>query len=114
MFIQRRTTGTDDLASVTEVKLRVISRDAGLQHLSVHTPNLRELTLDGSVVSSLRDLGCRLHSLKVLKVNRCKLKCLDGLNGLRNIEKLYAANNKLTDLTPCTSLEFVRHIDCAG
>lgn len=97
--------------TVTQVKLRVISRDVSLQHLSMHTPNLKELTLDGSYVSSLRDLGCRLVNLTILRVNRCSLTSLDGLMGLEHLEELYAANNMIDNVMPCTCLEKVKTID---
>lgn len=96
---------------MTQVKLRVIARDVSLQHLNIHTPILRELTLDGSMISSLRDLGCQLKCLKILKVNRCGLVSFDGLFGLETLEELYAGYNYLEDVTPCSHLPNIKVID---
>lgn len=74
-------------------------------------PSLTELILDGSIMSSLRDLGCGLINLKILKVARCTLTSLDGLFGIENLEELHAQNNSIEDLSPCTYLPFIRLID---
>ena len=42
-------------------------------------PNLRELKLSGSRLSSLRELGTSLKHLEVLWVSRCGLTDLEGL-----------------------------------
>lgn len=110
-ILQLKVTETEDLKNVTEVKLRVIARDVSLQHLSIHTPLLRELTLDGSVISSLRDIGCSLKHLKILRVNRCGLTCFDGLFGLETLEEIYAGNNKIEDVSPCSHLPGIKLID---
>lgn len=110
-FLQLRVTESDHLEQVTQIKLKVIAQEVSLQHLNIHTPYLRELTLDGSVVSSLRDLGCRLRCLKVLRVNRCGLTSFDGLFGLETIEELYAGYNLISDISPCSWLPHIRVLD---
>ncbi|XP_017772059.1 PREDICTED: leucine-rich repeat-containing protein 56 [Nicrophorus vespilloides] len=109
--ILRNATGSDNLDGLSELKLKVIAQEVGLQHLSTYAPVLCELTLDGSVVSSLRDLGCGLKTLKTLRVNKCGLTSLDGIFGMPNLEKLYAAGNSIRDLCPCTSLQSINLID---
>ncbi|XP_060530932.1 leucine-rich repeat-containing protein 56 [Cylas formicarius] len=106
-----RVAGTDNLESVTQIKLRVISRDVSLQQLSTYLPFVRELNLDGSVVSSFRDLGCGLKNLKILKVNRCQLTCIDSMSGFENLEEFYIADNEVSDLTPCAFLTSLKVID---
>lgn len=106
-----RVTETDDLKNVTQVKLRVIARDVSLQHLNIYTPILRELTLDGSVISSLRDLGCKLKCLKILRVNRCGLTSFDGLFGLETLEELHAGYNNIENVSPCSHLPEIKLID---
>ncbi|KAG5867509.1 hypothetical protein JTB14_036572 [Gonioctena quinquepunctata] len=106
-----RVTNTENLSTVTQVKLRVISREVTLQYLSIYTPSLRELILDGSVVTSLRDIGEGLKNLKILKVNRCGLTCVDGVFGLENLEELYAADNSIVNLGPCAFLTNIRILD---
>lgn len=77
----------------------------------IHTPLLRELTLDGSYVSSLRDLGCGLKNLKILRVNRCSLTSFDGTFGLESVEELYAAGNAIENLCHCSFLPNIRVLD---
>lgn len=110
-FQKIKVTSTEELDRVTQVKLRVIAHDVTLQHLSIYTPALRELILDGSVVSTLRDLGCGLKNLKILKINRCGLTCLDGMFSLESLEELYAADNSIQYITPCAFLPHIRVID---
>lgn len=98
---QVRVTNTEDLTTVTQVKLRVISREITLQHLNFYVPNLRELILDGSVIESLRDIGNGLKNLKVLRVNQCGLTCIDGVFSFENLEELYAADNGISSLAQC-------------
>ncbi|XP_066261096.1 leucine-rich repeat-containing protein 56 [Euwallacea similis] len=76
-----RTSDTENLETVTQIKLRIIARELALQQLGINLPSLRELVLDGSIISSLRDLGYGLRSLKILRVNRCQLSCIDGVLG---------------------------------
>lgn len=77
----------------------------------MYTPNLRELDLEGSMLSSLRDIGCNLKYLQVLKVGRCQLDSLDGTFGLTSLRELYAQKNQITDVSPCSNLPHIRHID---
>nr|XP_023017635.1 leucine-rich repeat-containing protein 56 [Leptinotarsa decemlineata] len=106
-----KVTNTEDLSTVTHIKLRVISREVTLQHLSIYTPALRELILDGSMVTSLRDIGGGLKNLKILRVNHCGLTCIDGVFGIDTLEELYAADNSITNLAPCAFLANIRIVD---
>lgn len=110
-FFQLKTTGVEDLQSITKIKLRVIANEVGLQNLNIYTPNLTALTLDGSQILSLRDLGCSLQNLKILRVNNCSLTSLDGLYGLENLEELYAGDNEIADVLSCSCLTKVKTID---
>jgi hypothetical protein len=57
MLLQRQVSGTADLESIRDIRLRVIARETSLQRLAVFVPNLRELDLDGSCLGSLRYLA---------------------------------------------------------
>ncbi|XP_069680613.1 uncharacterized protein [Periplaneta americana] len=107
----RQVSGAADLATVRDIKLRVISREMSLQRLALFVPNLRELNLDGSCLGSLRDLGCGLTSLHVLRVSRCGLESLDGTFGLTSLRELHASNNNIWDVGPCSSLPHIRLLD---
>ncbi|XP_050672310.1 leucine-rich repeat-containing protein 56-like [Leptidea sinapis] len=95
----------EEVLRIREAKLRVVAERIGLRRLHVLAPRLRSLTLDGSAISSLRDLGIGLVHLKILSVNRCGLTSLDGILGLGYLRELYAAGNRLHDLYPLAALQ---------
>lgn len=99
------------METVSTLKLRVLAREMSLQHLRFHTPSLRELILDGSVLSSLRELGCGMKNLKVLRVNRCGLDSLDGICGLETVEEFYCCDNRISDASPFIALDMIKVID---
>ncbi|KAE8753171.1 hypothetical protein FOCC_FOCC000094 [Frankliniella occidentalis] len=111
---RRQVAGTEDLADVRSIKLRVIGREMSLQRLCVYVPNLTELNLDGSSIGSLRELGCGLSGLRVLRVTRCSLDSLDGTFGLSSLAELYAAFNRVQDIGYLACLPNIEHIDLRG
>ncbi|XP_024937504.1 leucine-rich repeat-containing protein 56 [Cephus cinctus] len=104
-------TSESDSEKITEVKLRVVTKSAGLHRLSYYTPILKNLILDGSCVESLRDLGSSLHILETLSVTKCNLKNLDGILGFRNLQCLLARDNFITDPSPCSGIENLKKLD---
>lgn len=73
-------------------------------------PHLRHLNLEGSMLFSLRDLGCDLTSLVYLNISRCGLKSLDGTNGLSTLNELVADYNQIEEAGPCSNLPQIRKI----
>lgn len=68
LLLQKQSSGVvtdDEVLRIREAKLRVMADRVGLRRLHVLAPRLRTLTLDGSALSSLRDLGIGLVHLKV-------------------------------------------------
>lgn len=112
----REAAGVGDSATeeVRILKLKVIGRDVSLQHLPIYAPKLTKLTLDESILNSLRDLGSGLSNLKYLSVNNCGLTSLDGIMALLTMEEFHAAGNRLMDLSGCVSLNEVRRINGKG
>uniref|UniRef100_A0A1Q3FT77 Protein phosphatase 1 regulatory subunit n=1 Tax=Culex tarsalis TaxID=7177 RepID=A0A1Q3FT77_CULTA len=106
----RQAAGTAELHRVTEIKLKVISHMTSLQRIPFFIPNLRSLTLEGSIVMTLRDLGCDMTSLVYLNVSRCSLKNLDGTSGLETLEELVADHNQIEEVGPCTNLVQIKKI----
>lgn len=100
----RQVSGTTEIDKVEDIKLRVISNMISLQRIHLFMPKLISLNLDGSCVSSLRDLGCGLSILKYLNVSRCGLNNLDGTSGLLTIEELVADGNFIENVSPCCNL----------
>ncbi|CAF4854657.1 unnamed protein product [Pieris macdunnoughi] len=103
----------DEVLRIREAKLKVVAERVGLRRLHVLAPHLRKLTLDGSAISSLRDLGIGLIHLKVLSVNRCGLTSLDGIWGLGTLRELHAAGNRLRDLHPLAVLQKLHTLNLA-
>ncbi|XP_030026300.1 uncharacterized protein LOC115444605 [Manduca sexta] len=103
----------EEVLQIREAKLRVVAERVGLRRLNVLAPRLRSLTLDGSVLSSLRDLGIGLVHLKTLSINRCGLNSLDGVWGLGALRELHAAGNRLQDLQPLAALQKLQTLNLA-
>uniref|UniRef100_A0A182JQY5 U2A'/phosphoprotein 32 family A C-terminal domain-containing protein n=1 Tax=Anopheles christyi TaxID=43041 RepID=A0A182JQY5_9DIPT len=110
----RQAAGTQDLATVSEIKLKVISHLTSLQRIPCFIPQLRSLILEGSIVMTLRDLGCDMTFLRYLNVSRCSLKHLDGTTGLESLEELVADYNQIEEVGPCTNLINIRKISLKG
>uniref|UniRef100_A0A1B6DRR1 Leucine-rich repeat-containing protein 56 n=1 Tax=Clastoptera arizonana TaxID=38151 RepID=A0A1B6DRR1_9HEMI len=103
--------GTEDFNSVTSIKLKVITQEVCLERLCVYMPALVELDLTGSHMVSLRDLGCGLNNLLILRVGRCQLISLDGLFGMTSVEELYAPDNSIDCVGYCAALPNLRILD---
>ncbi len=64
------------------------------QAASRHTPTPRN-----------RDLGSGYARLNVLWISACGLEELDGIGSMRSLRELYAAYNRLADLTSLAEVE---------
>lgn len=95
---------------IQQIKLRIISSAISLHRLPYFMPHLRVLNLEGSMLFSLRDLGCDLSSLIYLNISRCGLKSLDGTNGLSNLTELVVDFNLIEDAGPCSNLPQIKKI----
>ncbi|XP_063379987.1 uncharacterized protein LOC134666685 isoform X2 [Cydia fagiglandana] len=104
----------EEVLRIREAKLRVIAEQVGLRRLPVLAPRLRELTLDGSAVATLRDLGIGLARLKILSINRCGLTSLDGVWGLGALRELHAAGNRLRDFQLLAGLQKLHTLNLAN
>ena len=93
-----RLTGTQDLSSVTSLRIRLDLNLQSTMDISDHLPRLTHLTLDESVIDSVRDLGTGLSNLLSLSLNRCGLKDLDGIRVLTNLQELSVAENCIADV----------------
>ncbi|XP_068628099.1 uncharacterized protein [Battus philenor] len=98
-------TSDEEVLRIQEAKLRVVAERVGLRRLHVLVPRLRSLTLDGSALLTLRELGIGLVHLKMLSVNRCGLTSLDGVWGVGPLRELHAAGNRIQDLHPLAVLQ---------
>ncbi|XP_040826578.1 leucine-rich repeat-containing protein 56 isoform X2 [Ochotona curzoniae] len=92
----------------------VDTRRSSLGNFGMHLPNLRQLKLNGSHLSSLRDLGSSLGHLQVLWLARCGLADLDGISSLPELKELYVSYNDISDLSPLCLLERLEVLDLEG
>ncbi|XP_052758379.1 uncharacterized protein LOC113513815 isoform X3 [Galleria mellonella] len=106
-------TTDEEVLRIREAKLRVVAERVGLRRLHVLTPRLRSLILDGSALSSLRELGIGLVHLKILSISRCGLASLDGVWGLGALQEMYASGNKIKDLQPLGALQKLHTLNLA-
>ncbi|XP_055902711.1 uncharacterized protein LOC129938911 [Eupeodes corollae] len=106
----RRVTGRNDIHNVDTVKLRVISYMVSLCRLSLFMPRLVHLDLSGSVLNSLRDLGCGLIHLTHLNVSNCGLSSVDGTSCIPTIEVLIADGNMIQLVGPLSTLLMMKKL----
>ncbi|XP_048217080.1 leucine-rich repeat-containing protein 56 isoform X2 [Perognathus longimembris pacificus] len=104
----------DDLQMVRVLEMCVDTRENSLGNFGVHLPNLNQLKLNGSRLTSLRDLGTSLGSLQVLWLARCGLTDLDGIGSLPTLKELYVSYNNISDLSPLCLLEQLEVLDLEG
>jgi Leucine-rich repeat (LRR) protein len=94
----RKVTGTDDLESVTTLKMSVDTSLQSIHAIDELVPNLHTLILDGSAISSLRDLGVGLRNLRVLSLVKCSLSDLDGIGALYGLQELNLSSNTVSEV----------------
>ncbi|XP_058435301.1 leucine-rich repeat-containing protein 56 isoform X2 [Marmota monax] len=104
----------DNLQLVRVLEMCVDTRESSLGNFGVHLPNLDQLKLNGSRLSSLRDLGTSLSHLQVLWLARCGLTDLDGIGSFPVLKELYVSYNDISDLSPLCLLEQLEVLDLEG
>ncbi|XP_069857361.1 leucine-rich repeat-containing protein 56 isoform X3 [Dipodomys merriami] len=104
----------DDLQMVRVLEMCVDTRENSLGNFGVHLPNLSQLKLNGSRLTSLRDLGTSLGCLQVLWLARCGLTDLDGIGSLPALKELYVSYNNISELSPLCMLEQLEVLDLEG
>ncbi|KAM4847046.1 leucine-rich repeat-containing protein 56 isoform 2-T3 [Thomomys bottae] len=104
----------DDLQMVRVLEMCVDTRENSLGNFGVYLPNLNQLKLNGSHLTSLRDLGTSLGRLQVLWLARCGLSDLDGIGSLPALTELYVSYNNISDLSPLCLLEQLELLDLEG
>ena len=93
-----------NIKNITQIKeLRTlkltINKNFGmLNDIGYYLPNLLELNLEGSEVSSILDIGISFQNLIKLNVSNCKLLDLSGIVCFKKLEELNANNNMIKDL----------------
>lgn len=96
----RNETGEDDLSSLVHLTLVIDTSIQSIYDLHHFLPNLQYLVLDNSTISTVRDLGIGLRSLKSLSLASCGLYDVDGIGVLTGLQELCLRDNYITDVTP--------------
>ncbi|XP_032082578.1 leucine-rich repeat-containing protein 56 [Thamnophis elegans] len=107
-------TGLDDLRQLKALEMRVNTRENSLGNFGSYLPNLKQLKLNGSILTSVRDLGTALPRLQVLWMARCGLPDLDGIASCCSLKELYIAYNNIGDLSQISLLENLEILDLEG
>ena len=109
-------TGTDpqDFPTLHKLTLKVDLSLNSLQNLGFLLPNLRELKINSSKLSSLRDIGTSLVHLEVLWASRCGLQDLAGILMFQSLSELYVSFNSIRDLTDIGFLNSLQVLDLEG
>lgn len=100
--------------NITNLTLLVDLTMNSLQNLGNLLPNLRELKLNGSKMSSLRDIGSSLINLEVLWASRCGLNDLSGIMMFSKMKELYLSFNNIKDLSEICYQENLLILDLEG
>jgi hypothetical protein len=101
--------------SLLSLEARVDTRDRTLSSLGDQFPQLRKLRLNNSIIPSVRDIGCTLSALRFLSLAHCNLVSLDGIATIsQNLEELYLAFNRLTDVCDLMGMERLAVLDLEG
>lgn len=95
----QKVAGTQDLMTVTSIKLQIDTSYQSLLDIGDLLKRLDHLILDGSKISSVRDLGVGLKFLISLSINDCGLSELDGIGMLTSLKELSARDNDIEDVT---------------
>ncbi|KAF4047016.1 Leucine-rich repeat domain-containing protein [Phytophthora infestans] len=107
-------TGSHDLERVTSLQISIDSTKQSVEVIGELLPSLQQLRLQQSNLSSFRDLGTSLRSLRVLWAMHCQISDLDGIGALMNLQELYLQHNEVSDISPLTMHEELRVIDLEG
>ncbi|RYE96777.1 MAG: hypothetical protein EOO41_04215, partial [Methanobacteriota archaeon] len=102
------------LCSVTQITLALDTREESAALLGEVMPQLTQLCINDSLLSSFRDLGTSLRRLTTLHAARCGLTDLDGISALPALTHLYAPDNNISDLTPLAMHDSLGTLDISG
>jgi hypothetical protein len=107
--------GPKDLSSVKSLQAIADTSEGSLSYLSDLLPNLEKLRLNGSNISSIRDIGCSLKSLRLLSLANCHLPSLNGVATIsKNLEELYVAFNDIDDVSFLIGMDKLKVLDLEG
>jgi hypothetical protein len=69
----------EELTNIEKFSIKIISDFGLLNIFGGYIPNLKELKLNDSTIPSISDIGSNFLNLRILHVNNCGLKDLQGI-----------------------------------
>eukprot|EP00056_Hartaetosiga_gracilis_P021560 m.24857 g.24857 ORF g.24857 m.24857 type:complete len:571 (-) comp9142_c0_seq1:19-1731(-) len=106
--------GEEDLEKVEYIELQADTSKNSLGRIGQLLPNLKELRLSGSNISTIRDLGTSLRNVTVLWLAKCNLSDLNGISMMPSLQELYLAFNHISMCAPLSICENLQIIDLEG
>ena len=104
----------EELDEVRKIELKIDLKFSSLQEMGDLLPNLLELRLSNSRLSSLRDIGTSCSNLRTLWVNSCGLNSLSGMNGFPSLKELFASYNEIIEVSDLAFHEGIEILDLEG
>ena len=95
-----KVTNGADLDMLVHLSIVVDTRWQSLLEIGSLLPCLQSLILDGSIITSIRDLGTVLVNLQSLSLNECDLSDIDGISALSGLKQLSLRDNNIADCDP--------------
>jgi len=103
-----------DLAMLEKIELRVDTSQHNLQATGEVLCSLEYLKLSDSIIRCFRDIGTSFRNVRVLWLNRCELKEVQGIQAFEHLEELYMAYNDVDELFDIGFLEQLEVLDMEG
>ena len=100
--------GSEDLSSVRFLQMTVDTSENTLGDIGRRLPNLQELRLNQSYITTLRDLGTALQELRVLWIARSGLQELEGVGAFPRLLELFLSFNDIADISPLMDAEHIQ------
>ncbi len=72
-------TTQEEVKNLSKLSIKIQSDLGMLNQFGVHLPKLEELTLNGSIIPKIDDIGSNFNNLRVLNISNCFLEDLNGI-----------------------------------
>ena len=103
-----------EIKEIKSLKLTIDKNFGMLNDIGYYLPNLIELNLEGSEISSILDIGISYENLIKLNVSKCKLYDLSGIVCFKKLEELNASNNMIRDLIDLEMCNEIKILDLSN
>ena len=87
-----------EIQNLRKLNIKINGSYGLLNQFGQRLTNLKFLKLNDSFIQSIDDLGSNFKNLKILQMNNCKLKELNGIICFEQLEIFEAKNNEISDL----------------